>query len=701
MQDRRLAAIMFTDIVGYTALMGKDEDQAFKVLKINREIHALQFARYNGTLIKEIGDGILASFPSAYKAVQCAKAIQEEAKLENISLRIGIHEGEVVFEGSDVLGDGVNVASRLEELAQEGCIYISGAVYKDIKNKAGIKTEFIEERTLKNVDEPVKIYKVEYEERYKKPTSGIEIKETKRNKKLSYYIIGGILVVIIATILIWYYLPKSQTVPLATEDKTDKEISIAVLPFDNLSGDPEQEFMCDGLTEEIIHHLSKIEEFDKIISRNSVMTFKNSDRTTPEIAEQLNVNTILEGSYRQAGNMIRITTQLIDATSDDHLWSESYDRPMGDIFVIQSDIAKNIASALQIRLSEKEVSNIEKKPTTSTEAYNLLKKGEYLFMNYGDFDGAIELSKQALEIDPNYSDAYACIGTFYLMKGSYSGNMSMQSVSKLALPYIEKALELNLESALAHFALASLKHWSEWDFIEAEKEFKYALNIESMSYANLVGYSDFLNQMGRYEESLKFDEKLFNSDPLNWYSYRSLSGTYYRLNQKEKAFKILKEGNDLLGERLYSATGRYYVMEGKYNEAIYYFEKFNQWRTGLGNPPQPRVLAWLGLAYYNNGEYQKADSIENELKLMATQSQAGSPNYFIAMYYSGIGDKEMAFYWLEKAYKSHSVELINLKIQPQFDSLRDDPRYWDLYEKVGFKAYDEYLASKSDSKYKL
>jgi len=695
MQERRLAAIMFTDIVGYTALMGTDEDKAFQVLKINREIHNLLLERYNGTLIKEMGDGILASFSSASKAVQCAIEIQQEAKLENIALRIGIHEGEMVMAGDDVLGDGVNVASRLQEVSKEGCITISGKVYSDIKNKSGINTKYIGDKKLKNVDEPVKVYKVICEEAVIREKSTKDQELGKSGSRMPYYIIAG-LVIVITAILVWYNLSKQTVSPPSFEASAKAQISIAVLPFDNLSGDPEQEFMCDGLTEEIIHHLSKIGAFDKVISRNSVMTFKNSDKTTPEIAEKLNVNTILEGSYRQSGEMIRITTQLIDATNDAHIWSESYDRPIGDIFVIQTDIAKNIADALQVQLTEKETSNIEKNPTVSTEAYNLIKKGEYLFWNYGDFDTAIELGKQALEIDPDYSYAYAVIGALYLMKGSYAGNMSMHSVSILALSYIQKALELDPESALAHFALASLKHWSEWDFIEAEEEFKYVLNIESSYYVNLVGYSDFLNQMGRYQESLKFAEKTYNIDPLNWYSYRSLSQTYYRLNQKDKAFKILNEGNDLLGEQLYSATGRYYVMEGKYNEAIYYFEKYNRWGMGLGNPPQPRVLAWLGLAYYYNGEHQKADSIENELKLMATQSQAGSPDYFITLYYSGIGDKEMAFYWLDKAYQDHNVELINLKIQPQFDSLRDDPRYRDLYEKVGFKAYDEYVARKNN-----
>ena len=238
-EDRRLAAIMFTDIVGYTAMMGSDENKAFKVLRKNREIQRPIIKKYRGEWLKEMGDGILASFHTASDAVRCAGEIQQAAKKEGIGLRIGIHEGEVVFEGGDVLGDGVNVASRLEELAEEGAINISGAVYKDIKNKAGITTEFIEEKELKNVEEPIKVYKVHFEvgEQAIKKDQPV----TKRNKLL-YYIIAG-LVVVIAIILIWQFLPLKETEPVIVEsEKGEIDRSIAVLPFANLSDDPAQEY---------------------------------------------------------------------------------------------------------------------------------------------------------------------------------------------------------------------------------------------------------------------------------------------------------------------------------------------------------------------------------------------------------------------------------------------------------------------------
>jgi len=695
-EERRLAAIMFTDIVGYTALMGKDEDKAFQILKINRKIHAQQIEKYNGILVKEMGDGILASFDSAIKAIECAIDIQNEAKWENIALRIGIHEADVVFEGSDVLGDGVNVASRLQELAKAGGINISGAVYKEIKNKAGFKTEFIKEKKLKNVDDPVKIYEVEFEEEYDKSIQGPDFQEKKRNKKLFYILIAGVLVIIATIILILSNFLKQPGSSELSKTLPEEKISIAVLPFDNLSGDPALDFMCDGLTEEIIHHLSIIKEFDRVISRNSAMSFKNTEKTTPEIAEQLNVNTILEGSYRQYGERSRITAQLIEAKTDRHIWSENYDRPVGDILEIQSDIAIKIAQSLKIELDLSTERKIENASTINHDAYVLLKKAEYLFWNGGDFDGMIDLIKQSLEIDPNYSNAYRFMGFAYILRGSWVGDISIQEAIRVARPYIEKSLELDPNNANGIQELGVIKFWGDWNFIEAEQLYKkaYTLNPNDwwINYHNL----EFLRKVGQHEDALIYAEKIMDLEPLNFFSYAVLGFAYYYVQDKQKAFEIFNNGLKFEGA-LYFSLAFWYYLEGNFEEACNNVNLgFDWWEKKYNKEPTCFHLAHAALYYYKNGDLDKSQHFLDRLITRSQETLVGSPNFYLAEFYSGIGKIEEAFKWLEKAYEVHSIELTTLKYSYLLQNLRNDPRYLSLYEKIGFKAYDEYIEKKNN-----
>jgi TolB-like protein len=237
--------------------------------------------------------------------------------------------------GADVLGDSVNIASRLQESAEEGCISISGAVYRDVKNKAGIEAEFLEDKTFKNVDEPVKVYKVHCEVEEQEPSTE---QPSKRNKLL-YYIIAG-LVVVIAAILLWQVLITKETIPIIVEsEEVEIDRSIAVLPFANLSDDPEQEYFSIGIMDEILMHLYKIGDL-RVTSRTSVMGYKDTSKNIKEIADELGVAHILEGSVRKSGNKVRIIVQLIDPSTDQHLWAESYDRELADVFVIQSEVAK-------------------------------------------------------------------------------------------------------------------------------------------------------------------------------------------------------------------------------------------------------------------------------------------------------------------------------------------------------------------------
>jgi len=679
MQDRKLAAIMFTDIVGYTALMGNDEDKAFDMLKRNHGIHENLIDKYNGTLIKEVGDGTLASFPLASDAVRCAIEIQKEVKDQDIPLKIGIHQGEMVMAGADVLGDGVNIASRLQEASKEGCITISGKVYSDIRNKAGIKARYIGEKKLKNVDDPIKVYEVSCEKQ--KQTLPNNQDFTSEKSRRPYYLAIGI-VVIIVLVLIWRILPiQKERTPVA-EDYSDIEISIAVKPFDNINKDIDQEAMCDGLTEEIIHHLSIIKDFDKVISRSSSMVFKETDKTIPEIAKQLDVNFILEGSYRQSGDRLRITAQLINADEDRHIWSEIYERPRGDIFDIQSDIAQKVAVELKRILTTEEIKTIAKKPTENIEAYDLYLQGLYYSNKHSEFQKSIEYYENALNKDPVFALAYASIAQSYQFLARYSIISPEEGYPK-AKEAVLKALEIDPSLGEAHAALGLIMAIIDWNIQGAEEVLKRAIELSPGSAVVYSSYAQYLRWLGRYDECIFMAKKALELDPLNPMTNMWLANFYTYAGRYEdciqQAEKIIKLDSTFILINNWLAVN--YALMGKNEQAIIsadrivlsqYFEIIHL------------IISHTGWVYAKSGKINKAEDYLNILFDLSNNQYVDPMN--MAIIYSGMEKKEQAFNWITKAVEIHSGQTIYLNGYSDifFKELSSDPRYNKILEKIGF-----------------
>ncbi len=414
-QSRQLAAIMFTDIVGYTALMGDDEQRAFELLNTNRDIHQPIINLYNGKLIKEMGDGILATFPTVSDALYAAVKIQQACSAsKELSLRVGIHEGEIIIENNDVYGDVVNIASRIQTLGTPGSILFSKKVADEIKNKAEFKTVSLGSFELKNVDEPMEVFALANEglsvPKREEMRGKLKVEPTKiimAPHKKWIAVLTSTLLIIIALVI--YSVFTSRTA------FTGKDKSIAVLPFVNIGDDPSQDYLSDGITEEIITQLSKIAEL-KVISRSTAMLYKNSKKPVKQIAEEMNVSTILEGSVQKSGDEIRITAQLIDANTQEHIWAEHYDhRNLNEIFAIQSEVAQRIAHELNARLSKEEKIKIETKPTDNPEAYDLFLKGRYAY-NYSTLEGfhnAETFFLKAIKKDPKFRLAYIVVRQTY------------------------------------------------------------------------------------------------------------------------------------------------------------------------------------------------------------------------------------------------------------------------------------------------
>ena len=380
--QRRLAAVMFTDIVGYSSLTQKDERLALELLEEHRKIVRPIVARHNGHEIKTMGDAFLIEFGSALEATRCAIDVQktlqdhnEQSTVERrIHLRIGIHLGDVLQRQSDVLGDAVNIASRIEPLAEAHGVCISQQVYDQVRNKIDCTIEDLGPHQLKNIEYPINVYRV---------------------------------------------LPLHRSSEI-TKISLDKK-RIAVLPFLNISPDPNDAYFADGLTEELIARLSTISGFE-VIARTSIMRFRGTTKSVGEIGKELKSGTVLEGSVRKAANRLRVTAQLIDATTEKHLWVQNYDRQLEDVFAIQTEVAQNVSDALETQLLSEEREHIEKKPTHDIGAYEFYLKGRYFWNErYKEsLEKAIKYFEEAIKRDPRFALAYSGLADSYIVLMDHS-----------------------------------------------------------------------------------------------------------------------------------------------------------------------------------------------------------------------------------------------------------------------------------------
>ena len=446
--NRKLAAILAADVVGYSRLMGADEAGTLAALKRHREaVFDPAVAAHNGRIVKLIGDGTIVEFGSVVDAANCALLVQragattpdQSASQPIIVLRIGINLGDVIIEGEDIYGDGVNIAARLEPLAEPGGICVSSIVNESVGNRIDARFQDGGEISVKNIDRPIRVWK-------------------------------------------WH---PSTTTPTAARSNAAKPqpnvatASIAVLPFTNMSGDPEQEYFSDGISEDIITDLSKIAGLT-VIARNSSFTFKGRLVDVRAVGRDLGVRSVLEGSIRRAGNRVRITAQLVDAATGAHLWADRYDRDLTDIFEVQDDVTRRIVDALKVTLSPAEKARLTDTETTNMEAYNCSLRGREFLLGSTKNRDTFEQSKasfmRAIELDPNYAQAYAGLGFAYTLDYQNRWSDDPDGSLPLAKHYAEQAIEKNPKEPAAR-VVAAMVASRERDLDRATSEAKIALSL--------------------------------------------------------------------------------------------------------------------------------------------------------------------------------------------------------------------------------
>ncbi|MCX6255902.1 MAG: hypothetical protein NTV31_15720 [Bacteroidia bacterium] len=498
-------------------------------------------------------------------------------------------------------------------------------------------------------------------------------------KKLKPKIIITSVMALALIVLGFFFIPKlfESSKPVAK--------SIAVLPFHNYSSEPDQENISDGLTSEIINHLYKIKSFDKVVSLSTVLTYKGTDKKIPQMANELNVNYILEGTYRKIDDQVRVTAQLIDPKNDNNLWQNEYDKPYKELIGIQADIALQIAGQVKAYITSSEKQNIQKIPTSNQTAYELIQKGLYLWntRSFKAIDQMLDLTLKAIKLDPDYSDAYAFAGLCTLLKGSVWGGNEMNSVVWDASSYLDKALELDQNNCTAHLGLAWFNDWIRWDYIRAEKEFLKIFDLEPNNPLYPELYIEILLKRNQLDEALNY--KVTSEQSYRLIQINILSGSNKEINSSIKSYL---ESQGVKGQKY---AGDCYLWAEEYDSARLHLEAAVKSEDSV-IMLTPRFQAYQALAYYKTNQHNQAQKIIKQLTFKSSITTAGSPDYFAGWYYSGIGEIDSAFYWLEKAFKNRSIQLAWLKADPVFKTLKADNRYWDLYARTGHKAYDDYIA---------
>ena len=576
---RKLTAILSADVKGYSRLMGEDEESTVRTITAHREVITMVIQKYRGRVVDSPGDNILAEFVSVVDAVQSAVEIQEVIRAKNSELpenrrmefRIGINLGDVIQEGKRIYGDGVNIAARVEGLAEAGGICISGSAYEQIENKLALGYKYIGEHTVKNIVKPIRVYKVPIGPETVGKVISEERIEPKRGKLVALAVVIAI-VVVVGGVVLWKSSQRkvSPQVEVAAVEKMafplPEKPSIAVLPFNNLSGDPEQEYFSDGITDEIIFALSKVSKLF-VIARNSTFAYKGKPVNINQVAEELGVKYVIEGSVRKAGGKIRITAQLIDALTGHHLWAEQYDRNLSDIFAVQDEITKKIITAMQVKLTEGEQARVVAKGTNNLEAYlKCLQANEYQQQgNIESNDLAKQLAKEAITLDPEYAWAYYTLGRTRQMDVWYGTTKSPKQSLAEAMELFQKAIVLDDTFAEAHGWLGFLYSMArQHDKALAQAEKAVALNPNSAQVHVMLG--KILTFAGRIEESIPEYKKAIRLNPIppNRYLW-SLGLSYGLMGQYEEAITwcekaVRQEPNSLLAHIMmavvYSWSGR-------------------------------------------------------------------------------------------------------------------------------------------------
>jgi adenylate cyclase len=699
-EQRRLAAIMFTDMVGYSALSQRDDKLAQELLEEHRRLLREIFSRFHGTEIKTIGDAFLVEFGSALEAAQCAIEIQRTLAKRNhdvtsdrrIELKIGIHIGDVVHRDGDVYGDGVNIASRIEQLAGAGGICVSMDVERQIRNALEARFEKFGTADLKNISLPMDLFRIVLPW---EPGGKTESRVTPIRKKSLLPGVAAAVVLITSVIFGWWWFMQrsaqnhqnpstasTNVVPAAAPKATDQN-SVAVLPFVNLSDDKGSEYFSDGVSEELLTVLQKIPGLH-VAARTSAFSFKGKNATAQEIGQKLGVAHLVEGSVRKAGDVVRIAARLTQANTGEEQWSENYTRNLKDVFAVQTEIAQTIVEQLRGQLTggaanpttkaeiQAEVRAAGKGGTKNVEAHEAYLQGRFFINRHSEkeTDQARAAYERAVELDPKFALAWAGLAQAHIWYCNFAtegGQKGFNDHLTAAREAVERALILEPDLPEALSARSLIETNFDYNWKGAAETLRKALALTPQDPALLMQAGNLAAARGEKTQSLEFDRRAVALDPVNALAREYLASALSVTGKQEQARAEYARAIELnpSAPNSHAGAGLTYLLEGKFEEAAVAAQKdAADWAR----------LLIVSCARWSQKRIPESDAALAEL--IANTSETGA--YQIAEVYGYRNDKDHAFEWLERARRQRDAGLPGLRADTLLPNLRDDP-HWDAF----------------------
>ena len=667
---RQLAAIMFTDIQGYTRLMQINEEQAISMRNKHRKIFDHQTDVYGGEILQYWGDGTLSIFKSTIEAVNCACKMQELFLQDpKVPVRIGIHTGDIMKQDKEIMGDSVNLASRIESLGVPGSILISEQVAEEVKNQKELKTALIGDFLLKNVSKPTRIYAIDlpYLTIPKEKEITGKLEKTKKGLFQSKIVrsIMAMLTLLAITIIAIFYGRETLTRPID---------SVAVLPFIDRMNDLEKIHIIEGVHDELI---SKLQEAGVAVKpRTSMLQYKNSTKSVKQIAQELNVNALIEGAIILDGNDLSLDVRMIDGKSEEYIWDNQYDSNLRNIMSVYNEFTLNIAQEIQLALSPEVVYGLANHQEVDPEAYDLYLLGKY-HTNLGshqDIELAIGYFLESLEIDSEFGPAHTGLVECYLLQG-FSTAQPMVAYAKFSA-HAERALSLDKGIVYNHHLMAMLKIFTEWDWVGAEKELKKAVEADP-SWSTYDSYCQFLWAMGRTEESVAAGNRAVSADPTAHFAHCDLAWALYYNDQIEEARQEIIYTIDSFGTNCPYHMGLHWILElesidettAKLDSVVNEFEIWLDSKSEF----EYAFTYLLSFAYSKAGDEDKLHTL---LEKMNQETEVYIDPVLKADVCMGLKDYERALDLLEEAFGQRSFLLLYvIKVSKNLDPIRENPRF--------------------------